>query len=157
MLYFSLEWEWLRLDAAALANIKKIIIVEGQNIEEFAKKSITKNLFNICKLQKHNVSIYVNSDAPDMAVCITQEKDLNMFGLITEMFIPFISKANKVYTVSFQPSVMHKGTNSVDKDKYCFFRGINSQIDSIVELEEPNILTGVAAGGKLALCYFLSL
>lgn len=149
-LFFRLHWKWAgdKDDTVTLQSVNSVLILEGVNSLHFIDQTILKGKVAICSLLPHKVSVYHFAEQ-NLAVIVSEEMDLNLFGSITELLQPFVSNVDqKVFTVNFQASAMHKGTLAEDRDRYCFIRSINSKISGIVELAEPNLFTGVTAGGK---------
>lgn len=99
----------------------------------------------ICQLNSGTVSIYYDAEKGSL-VCVSEEKDLNAFGRITEKLAKWLEVADEVVAVSFQPSVMHKGTSGSDAEEVCFIRSINGQLSQIPKLDAPNVVTGLAGG-----------
>lgn len=121
-------------------------------VHHFADQTILHGATSICSLPKQKVNIYLMK-SEQLVICITETSDLNLFSSIAEILQPFVKRPDqKVISINFQSSVMHKGPPTDDQERFSFVRGINSQLDTVPELKEPNILTGVSAGGKL---YFL--
>lgn len=148
-LYFRLDWKWAadKDDTVTLQSVNTVLILEGVNLLHFIDQTILKGKVATCSLLPHKVSVYHEQD---VAIVVSEELDLNLFGSITELIQPFIHNSEqKVFTINFQASVMHKGTLLEDRDRCCFIRSINSEISGILPLAEPNILTGVTAGGRL--------
>lgn len=142
-------WKWTedKDDTIKLQSVNSVLILEGVNVLHFIDQTILKGKVATCSLLPHKVSVYHFAEQ-DLAIIVSEELDLNLFGSITELLQPFVRNADqKVFTVNFQASVMHKGTPAEDRDR-CFIRSINSKISNIIDLAEPNILTGVTAGGK---------
>ncbi|XP_053693158.1 uncharacterized protein LOC128741390 [Sabethes cyaneus] len=142
-----LEWNWLNEDNTEqkLNSIKLLLILEGQAITSFVGTAVLKGRSPIARLA--GISTYLYSiPEQEMLVCLSEEKILNNFSRITEKLIPWLSSAQRVIAISFQPSVMHKGTSADDKEKACFIRSLNGQLSEIRELEAPNVITGLSAG-----------
>ncbi|KXJ71821.1 uncharacterized protein LOC109432401 [Aedes albopictus] len=142
-----LEWEWLNEDNVEqkLDNIKRLLILEGPGISGFAGTAVLKGRSPICQLNSGTVSIYYDAEKGSL-VCVSEEKDLNAFGRITEKLAKWLEVADEVVAVSFQPSVMHKGTSGSDAEEVCFIRSINGQLSQIPKLDAPNVVTGLAGG-----------
>lgn len=99
----------------------------------------------------HRIWLYVLPEQK-IGVLLTEERDLMLFGQITELIIPYLRVARRVLTVNVEPSVSYKVATDErlpDQDGACFVRGIKtSGTEPTVEsLAAPNLLTGVAAGG----------
>ncbi|XP_058446312.1 uncharacterized protein LOC131427285 [Malaya genurostris] len=141
------EWEWLNEENTVqkIDHIKMLLIFEGQGISSFVGTAVLRGRAPICRLSNGSVSVYYIADQ-GLLVCLSEEKELNNFARITEKLISWIESAGQVVTLSFQPSVMHKGTNAGEADEACFIRAINGKVNSVPELEAPNVITGISAG-----------
>ncbi|XP_038119041.1 uncharacterized protein LOC119769699 [Culex quinquefasciatus] len=139
-----LEWEWLNEDNTELKldQLKHLLIIEGQGIAAFAGTAILKGRSPVCRFHNISVGVY-HVPERDLLVCLSEEKELNSFGRITEKLAPWLDVAQQVTAVSFHPSVMHKGTPAEDAEEVCFIRSING---SEKGLEAPNVITGLSAG-----------
>lgn len=84
----------------------------------------------------------------NLIICLCEEKDLNSFGLITELLLPWISKAENVFGMSFQAFILYKGIPSETIINGCFIRSINSKLKNVINLKRPNFITGLLASGK---------
>ncbi|XP_058823096.1 uncharacterized protein LOC131684331 [Topomyia yanbarensis] len=141
------EWDWLNEDNTEqkIDNVKLLLILEGQAISSFVGTAVLKGRSPICRLNNGSTSIYYNPDKATL-ICLSEEKDLNNFGRITEKLVHWLGSAEQVAAISFQPSVMHKGTSSRETEEACFIRAINGQVKTIPELEAPNVIAGISAG-----------
>uniref|UniRef100_A0A1Q3FXY9 Proteasome assembly chaperone 1 n=1 Tax=Culex tarsalis TaxID=7177 RepID=A0A1Q3FXY9_CULTA len=139
-----LEWEWLNEDNTELKldQLKHLLIIEGQSIAAFAGTAILKGKSPVCRLKNASVSVYHVAEQ-DVLVCLSEEKELNSFGRITEKLTGWLDLAQRVTAVSFHPSVMHKGTPAEDAEQVCFIRSVNGREK---DLEAPNVITGLSAG-----------
>ncbi|XP_062564393.1 uncharacterized protein LOC134227125 isoform X2 [Armigeres subalbatus] len=142
-----LEWEWLNEDNVEQqpASIKHLLILEGPRISAFAGTAVLKGRSPICQLNSGTISVYYVVEK-GLLVCVSEEQDLNAFGRATEKLANWLDKAEEVIAISFQPSVMHKGTTGNDSEQVCFIRSINGQLSKIQKLEAPNVITGLAGG-----------
>lgn len=136
----SPEWKWIASEKYP-KQLKKFIVIEGTGMTDFLKAALLKDKPVICELQE-STKIYYFPEA-EICICTSTEKDLNSFGMITEKLNPWISVAEDVIGLTIQPQVFFKG-DVIETE--CLFRGINSNLESVKELEEPNIVTGVCAG-----------
>lgn len=127
-------------------NKSHVVIFEGELISEFVNSAVVKQRAPICQLKSGNCSVY---DLPDTSilVVVSQEKNLNLFGPITELLGQFLLGASKVTTITILPSAMHKRIeiDSAD-DPICYLRSLNGTVQNIEALTDPNMITGVAAG-----------
>lgn len=144
----SLEWHWLTEDGKESypKEIELFVVIEGSRISEFVNTAILKDKSPICKLVGGSGAIYLLTDTK--VVYISEENDLNLSGLTTELLQNWLQIAKRVITISIQPQVLYKGTDWSDVKSFVFIRGINSEMEDIKELEAPNFITGVSAGGK---------
>lgn len=77
------------------------------------------------------------------------EEDLNSSGEVTELLFPYAKLAKDVITVTIKAKVDYKSENIArTRDEIVFWRGINGKLNHIEELQPPNFIAGVAAGGK---------
>uniref|UniRef100_A0A6B2EAJ8 Proteasome assembly chaperone 1 n=1 Tax=Phlebotomus kandelakii TaxID=1109342 RepID=A0A6B2EAJ8_9DIPT len=139
------EWNAEAKDVVCPGSVKTCLVIEGHKVEELTKLLLLKSLNPIAKLKSGKVSLFY---LPDMEVvlCVSEEKNLNNYGPITELLKPFIEKTPEVVSISIQPSSLHRGPKEGDSDKVSFVRGIDSALPDILPLQEPNFITGVAAG-----------
>ncbi|XP_055695503.1 uncharacterized protein LOC129797182 [Lutzomyia longipalpis] len=141
----SPEWNAEAKDVVCPANTNSFIVLEGDKIEELMKLLILKDRNPIAKLKSGKVSLY-HLPNEKTVVCLSEEKNLNYYGPITELLKPFLEKIPQVCSISIQPSSLHKGPREVDTDKVSFIRGIDSHLAEITPLKEPNFITGICAG-----------
>ncbi|XP_055638939.1 uncharacterized protein LOC129776972 [Toxorhynchites rutilus septentrionalis] len=146
-----LQWEWLNEDGTEekLDQVKLLLVLEGQGISDFVATAVLKGGLPICRLNHGAVNIYYDSQS-GLLVCSSEEKDLNLFSLITDKLAMWLDIAEQVVAIAFHPKVMHKGTPITDAEEVCFIRRINGQMTRYQELEAPNVITGISAG---VLCY----
>ncbi|XP_055547585.1 uncharacterized protein LOC129731529 isoform X2 [Wyeomyia smithii] len=142
-----LEWNWLNEDNTEqkIDSIKLFLILEGQAIASFVGTAVLKGRSPIARLKNGSTYIYSIPDQ-SVLVCLSEEKNLNNFSRITKKLVPWLDLAQQVIAISFQPSVMHKGTSMKDKEEACFIRSLNGQHSDVKELEAPNVITGLSAG-----------
>ncbi|XP_055607780.1 uncharacterized protein LOC129755359 [Uranotaenia lowii] len=142
-----LNWEWMNEDGIEhkFEKIQHLLILEGQGILAFVSTAVLKGKVPLCQLSNGTTRIY-NLAEKHLMVCVSEEKELNSFGRITEKMGPWLLSAEQVSAVTIVPNVMHKGTPDVEKEQVCFLRAVNGQVKEIRELEAPNVLTGLAAG-----------
>lgn len=127
--------------------MKLFVILEGVGIKNFVKTAILQNIQPSCEMSEHKISIYEipDGDAGMITFCLTEDRQLNNYGIITDSLKPWIELAENVIAITIQPQVFHKGHDIDCSDEY-LIRGINSQLTHIKELEEPNLITGISAG-----------
>lgn len=128
-----------------LSKVKLLLILEGQGISAFVGTAVLKGKSPICQLNSGSTSIY-SVPEKDLLVCVSEEKDLNSFGKITDKLAPWLEMAEEVVGVAFQPSVMHKGTTADETEEVCFIRSINGRLSQFKALEAPNVITGLCGG-----------
>lgn len=113
---------------------------------EFVNGAILKNQSPLCQTDCGRCAVFDLPDSPVLLV-ISEEKNLHLFSLITELLKPFLEKATTVSTLSILPSATHKQLIADEEDDpICYLRKMNSDLDDVKELEEPNYISGVAAG-----------
>lgn len=123
-----------------------VVIFEGEGIDEFANAAVLKGAVPICKAKSASCFVY---DLPgtNVLVIVSLEKNLNKFSLLTALLEPFISKAERISTLTVQPAASHKrDQDNNSDDPVCYLRSLNSKLAGIKPLESPNIITGVVAG-----------
>ncbi|CAD7092094.1 unnamed protein product [Hermetia illucens] len=142
----TLEWHWLTEDGKESypKEIELFVVIEGSRISEFVNTAILKDKTPICKLVGGSGAVYLLTDTK--VVYISEENDLNLSGLTTELLQNWLQIAKRVITISIQPQVLYKGIDWSDVKSFVFIRGINSEMEDIKELEAPNFITGVSAG-----------
>jgi proteasome assembly chaperone 1 len=126
-------------------DVEQFVIFEGHQITDFVNTAILKGTTPLCQLTTGCVTVY-NLPNTKIVVCVAEEKDLNNFGPITDMLLPWLDRARRVVGVSFQSSVSYKGLTEVEMQATTFVRGLNSGLADVPEMLVPNLLTGVAAG-----------
>lgn len=90
------------------------------------------------------------------AICLSEEPNLNTFGVIAESITDFMNSATvqdgqvvSVTTVNVLPISAYKVGANESLDGNLIIRGINPDTrTAVAELSEPNILTGIAAAGN---------
>lgn len=87
------------------------------------------------------------------AICLSEETNLNTFGIIAESIAELINSSTvedvKVVTVNVLPISSYKIGADEKLNGDIIIRGINPDARTgVVELLEPNILTGISAAGK---------
>lgn len=136
-------------DRKALDNIDTFVVLEGTTVSEFYKQTVLKDVKLVGQVAGRRIGIYVLTKE-QICVLLTEERDLMVFGQVTELLIPYIKSAKRVLTINVEPSVSYKvERRSDDQNGSCFIRGINTkgQSPKVTELLTPNLLTGIAAGG----------
>lgn len=107
----------------------------------------------ICHLTDQKVFIYVGQEK-GTAICISEETNLNSFGIIGESIADLINSSTiddvNVVTVNTLPISSYKIGANEGLGGGIIIRGISSgkQLAGIPELMEPNILTGISASGE---------
>lgn len=151
LLTFSPKWSWLTESEGpeVPAGKSHVVLFEGEAISEFVDTAVLQKKSPLCQLSSGNCSVYDLPDSPVLVV-VSQEKNLNLFSLITQLLEPFISTAARVSTITVQSSVQHKRSDEdPTDDPVCYLRSLNgctATVPGIKCLETPNIITGVAAG-----------
>lgn len=87
------------------------------------------------------------------AICLSEETNLNTFGIVAESIAELINKSTvqdvNVVTVNVLPISSYKIGVDESLGGDIIVRGINPDVRTRVsELMEPNILTGISAAGK---------
>lgn len=126
-------------------HVKLLLVLEGQGISDFVATAVLKGSVPIGRLNRGAVNVYYERQT-GLLVCCSEEKDLNLFGQITERLAIWLDIAEQVVAITFQPSVMHKGTPTDDAEEVCFIRRIGGPLTRYQELEAPNVITGLSAG-----------
>lgn len=148
LLNYSLVWQFMNETNAEEypTNINLFVVFEGQGITSFLNETILKNTMPVCQLVKGNASIYHLPN--DITICVSEEKDLNLFSAITEKLEKWIKIANRVIGITFQPQVVYKGMNNKDAAKISFIKTLSTDTneDEYEVLGVPNIVSGVVAG-----------
>ncbi|XP_059620677.1 uncharacterized protein LOC132264473 [Phlebotomus argentipes] len=142
------EWNAEEKDVICPEDVTSCIVIEGYKVEELMKLLLLKDANPIARLKSGSVSLY-HLQHLGCLICLSEEKNLNYYGSITELLKPFIEKTPQVTCISIQPISMHRGergSKEDDPDSAAFVRGINSVFPEIQSLKEPNLITGVAAG-----------
>lgn len=125
-----------------------VIIFEGESISEFVDVAVLNKRSPLCQSSSASVSVY---DLPgtDVIVIVSEEKNLHLFSLITELLEPFISVSSRISTITVQSSAQHKRVLDDDENSICYLRSLNGTLKEVTALEAPNIITGLAAGVSL--------
>lgn len=126
-------------------SIKKFVIFEGIGISDFVKASVIKNHKEICSVIGSKVQLFEITET-NTIICLADERELNSFAEITDLFEPFISAAEQLIAITVQSHVHHKSKTNNLKEGECFIRGINASIATVKKLKEPNFVTGISAG-----------
>lgn len=142
-----LKWIWQNEENQSQlpADLDVFLIVEGFCVLDFMNSILLKNHSPVCHLSIGQATIYHLPESK-IAVCLTDEKDLNYFAPMTSAMEPWIKAAKNVYGITFQSSSTYKGEEITETVNGCFVRGVNSKFESVKELEVPNIITGLSAG-----------
>lgn len=156
----TLEFTSTTVDAAAviakLTNVRTLLVIEGQNISDFANQAILKSAELLCQVPAHKCSLYVLPDSTT-AVLHSGAHDLMAFGLLVELFAPLVGNVARFVTISVEPAVAYKTTTpAADVAAPCFLRQLKNGdanaeavlVDNhpVAALTAPNMLTGIAAG-----------
>lgn len=142
-----LKWIWRNEENKSQFpdDLEILLIIEGFGILDFLNSVLLKNHSPVCHLNIGQATMYHLPDTK-IAVCLTDEKDLNYFAPMTSAMEPFIKAAKKVYGITFNSSSTYKGEEITETVDGCLIRGVNSKFESVRELEVPNIITGITAG-----------
>ena len=141
-------WKWNNEDNKEQfpTKLSTLVVIDGLNALNIINLPILKKKAPICELDGAKISIY---DFPelDLAICVSEEKDLNLFSVSTDLIQNWLDKADKVIGISIQSKSEFKG---VDRDSMdaCFTRALRSSLKDVKPLEEPNFITGVVAGAS---------
>ncbi len=86
------------------------------------------------------------------AICLSEETNLNSFGTVAESIAELINTSTvgdvNVVTVNVLPISSYKIGTGEKLGADIIIRGLNPKINTVPELMEPNILTGISAAGK---------
>uniref|UniRef100_A0A336MA93 Proteasome assembly chaperone 1 n=1 Tax=Culicoides sonorensis TaxID=179676 RepID=A0A336MA93_CULSO len=143
----EIKWIWQNEENQPQlpSDLEIFLIVEGFGVLDFMNSILLKNQSPVCHLSIGQASIY-HLPNQKLAVCLTDEKDLNYFSPMTTAMDPWMKAAKNVYAISFHSASTYKGEEISETVDGCFIRGVNSKSESIKELEVPNIITGISAG-----------
>lgn len=142
-----LKWVWQNEDNQPQlpTDLDVFLIVEGFGVLDFLNSVLLKHKTPVCHLSIGQATIYHLPESK-VAVCLTDEKDLNYFSPMTSALEPWIKAAKNIYGITFHSSSTYKGEEVMETVDGCFVRGVNSKFDTVKELEVPNIITGITAG-----------
>uniref|UniRef100_A0A182VX70 Proteasome assembly chaperone 1 n=1 Tax=Anopheles minimus TaxID=112268 RepID=A0A182VX70_9DIPT len=153
----NLEWIWYsdQEESSEEQELQKtlqepfhFVIVEGQKVGSFVGKVLLNGQAKpICQLSCGTVSVF-HLTTEKLLLCVSEELDPNLFGLITQRLSRWLDVAETVSTVSLQPAVLYKGLTEHEQEKVCFIKALTGSrmLGDIGLLEAPNVITGVAAG-----------
>ncbi|CAO1405874.1 unnamed protein product [Diamesa serratosioi] len=136
------ELKWMNDKVTTPKDLKNFVIVEGVNALNIINCPILNSKSSIVEILNHKVSLYEFSEQK-LIICVAEEKDLNYFGVITELLKPWIEIAENVNCISIQSLSEYKHK---DQQEGCLIRGIKSNLKDVPELEVPNFITGLSAG-----------
>lgn len=142
-----LKWVWQNEENQSQFpdDLEILLIVEGLGVLDFMNSILLKKQPPVCHLNIGQATMYHLPEAK-IAVCLTDEKDLNYFTPMTSAMEPWIRAAKHIYGLTFYSSSAYKGEEVTETVDGCFIRGVNSKVESVRELEVPNIITGITAG-----------
>lgn len=146
-IFFRLQWQ---LDITAPAFIETFLIFEGKYLFDCISQH-TK-----CKLEIINsikeISLYLYKvESIDKYMCVIKDYNLLQSSEIVELLKPYLSASNDVVTVQTKPLAEYQ---SIDvSPENCVVRTVCTTLPSssdihFPKLEQPNIISGVSAGGK---------
>lgn len=139
-----------------LASVDTVLVLEGAVIQDFVHEAVLRQSAELlCTVIRHKCAVYQLNDKKTAVVLLSGEHDLMSFGRITEKLMgTLLGRVPRVITINVEPSVSYKtAAPEADTAKPCFLRGLTHSkgtlASTVLPLAEPNLLTGVAAGGKI--------
>lgn len=152
-------------DSSAQDNVTPIdrfYVFEGRQIFDFLNAILLKNTMPICQLENYKTAIYKLPDS-NAVICLTEGNDIDRTAQITEMLRPWMRAAKDTYAFAFQPNHMYHSERQFDRR--CFIRSIcerqpidDDKLKKLIEpMEDCNMISGVAAGGKMRILIVLQI
>lgn len=137
--------------------IDRFYVFEGRQIFDFLNAILLKNTMPICQLENYKTAIYKLPDS-NAVICLTEGNDIDRTAQITEM-----RAAKDTYAFAFQPNHMYHSERQFDRR--CFIRSIcerqpidDDKLKKLIEpMEDCNMISGVAAGGKMRILIILEM
>lgn len=152
LLFRRVQWKWSKNHSVDdFKNLKTLIILEGERIRSQINPD---NVIPICQLSHQKVFVFLLKQN-DVAICLSEETNLNTFGIVAESIAELLAHAGQevnVVTVNVLPISSYKIGAGESFDADVIIRGINAETSKtssrVSELMEPNILTGISAAGE---------
>jgi len=124
-----------------------LVVIEGVNVTHFATSLLAKDSKRLCGIPAKTSSLHWSPSSKQLLAIL--EEDLTSSGEITELLLPYAKLAKKVVTLTLKPKVEFKSEDiQLYRDHIAIVRGVGVDQKDITELEAPNFIAGVAAGGK---------
>lgn len=142
-LKFEAEWA----DSKTAFESDLLVVIEGSHISHFGTSVLAKDTKRVCSIPAKTSSLHWNPENKQLLAIL--EDDLTMSGEVTELLLPFAKVAKKVVTLTVKAKVEFKSeVIQLYSDDIAIVRGVGASEKGITELEAPNFIAGVAAGGK---------
>lgn len=139
-------------DVAVPAEAQTFFILEGRHIAD-SIKSLTKyklELVNV--IQPLNINIY-RTEGSESYVCVLRDYNLLLASEIVELLKLYITGSKDVIAVLTKPIVEYQASEYMGQEY--IMRSLSttkppllSLVNTIPKLEQPNIISGVTAGGN---------
>lgn len=139
---FELIWLNSSTDNKLPLSIENLYIVDGEGATIFMKNSMLNNTKPFCKVSNMNLNLY---NIQNSIVIVSEEMNLNNIGMGVEVVKPWLEISKNVVTLTLNFCTSYKG-NSSEISEETFIKGLNSRVEGIEVLEEPNFITGISAG-----------
>lgn len=131
-------------------DIDTFLIFEGRFFYDLVK--VQRELEHINAIPEVNLHLY-KSKTENIYICVIKDYDLVQSSEVVELLKDFITKSKDVVGVLTKPLVEYQVAQLVTKDHVIRSLYTTNQISRRIDssypnLEQPNIIAGVAAGGK---------
>lgn len=141
--------------------VNTLFILEGKFLSDCIKVQPKDNLKLVNSIAEVNAHMYeVKSD--DQFVFTIKDYNLLQSSEIVELLRPILCKSADVITIQTKPLMDYQTANSSIHS--CILRQLNTSTSSnkfqnfmYSKLEQPNILSGISAGGKQKFLTFFNL
>ncbi|KAJ8674041.1 hypothetical protein QAD02_005303 [Eretmocerus hayati] len=145
---FSLQWSEPEPTA-----IDKLLIVESEMLTEYVKASVLQGTKCVCTIvdSSNQECAKIHFDSNDYICTVSKKVSLGDAGYFTKAIVPLISKTKKLYVFTSNHISNYKSEDcdsSVLIKSLCSCEAKKDRDPKISILDQPNIVSGVGAGGK---------
>lgn len=150
---FSLMWT---VDIDVPKNIDTFYILDGKYLADYILKRSSVELERFDSIIEHNVTVF-RDKVSDNYICLLKQYDLLQSSEIVDLLKEFIINSKNVICIQSKPMAEYQVASKSEQD--CVIRSIcTSKNPSALHprLEQPNIVSGVSAGGMYEINIYIS-
>lgn len=147
MVFCRLKW---LLEIAAPAVIETFMIFEGKYLYDCITQQTKCNLELINSIKEASLHLY-KVESMDKYICVTKDYNLLQSSEIVELLKQYLNVSNDVVAVQTKPLAEYHSIELSNQN--CVVRTVCTTVPSssdicFPKLEQPNIISGVSAGGE---------